>query len=1286
VLGAFRGEGGGSGGGSQLELAPLDQDAIAGICELYEPEGWAREELQEIVVTSGGVPLLVHEGAADLARRRTTQQVERAAEQVAATRGRLDASRGELAQGVEGIQRLVEERRRQLGGREAPAPSGRTTQETCPYKGLARFEQADAGNFFGRERLVAELVARVAEAGFLAVVGPSGSGKSSLVRAGLLPTVAAGVLDDGTQPVTVVLSPGRHPADALAARLREVGAGPDLDGRPSGGRLVVFVDQFEETFTVSDPGQVPVFLDGVERLARRQGVSVVVAVRADQFGRFAGHAGLAALLDGNDVLVGPMSDAELRRTIEMPAQQAGLTVEPGLVDLVVGELSGRVGALPLLSTALAETWDRREGRALTLAGLRAAGGVRGAVARLAEDAYLAIPSSARPAGRRLLLRLCDARDDGTLDLRRRLSMGELVEPDDLDDQTALRVLAERRLLSVDGDAVEIAHEAVLREWPRLRAWLEDDVQGRLLHRRLGDAAHAWDNAGRDPSDLLRGARLEGAVEWAGEHATSLNSLERAYLATSRTEAERELAESERRAAERLAANRRLRRMLVGAAALLVVALAAGTMALVQRGHASDARAVAEDRTMELTLQNLVSQSRLLRDSQRDLAALLALAAHDLDARADNYGALLGTFTAAPSLLATTRFPAPDAGLGVVLAGDDRFAVADPTMAVTVVRRGTGEVLHSFPPLLHPDAEGKGYLAGYPDGRAVAVTSATTTSSTSELRAYDLGTGEERFAPVRVDFLIGAVAVGPGDRIAVSGGRDGKVELRSGVDGSLVAEVAVPDRPAGSQTQFNSAALTFLPDGSLAVGTMAGSILVIDPADGRELRRVDGPVEAANFQLAASPDGSLLFGIGPRGVAGWDLATGALRWLTTGRHHCNALVVVERLGKVLCGVPDGGVGSFDMVTGGREEMPIEFQGNTGNLAILEDHRTLLQFGAGAVAEWSLDGGGAVRNTITYGPNRRVQAFLSPDTLLTNSRGDFLIDPDIVDTATGAVVDPLDGIAGAAPVADAAGVLGVVYESGASGFYDIEERAPTSGPRAGVTDDPDVPLLAPIGGISVPGGLVVWDEQHLQIVPHDAPIQRAVLVPNGVRSVLASPDGAHLYTIEEGGWLVQRDADGVPTEREPIRNVNVAAVAERVLLAAEFNGALRAFDPITMEPRRWAGAGVLSSVTAFWNTRDGSRILLGAADTRVQLVDVDAGIALGDPIDPGLAFQEGYLALTATIADDGSQLAYDTFDGAVIWQLRADVLVEAACRVAGRDITEQEWATYIGDVAPYRSLCP
>ncbi|MGZ5413338.1 MAG: nSTAND1 domain-containing NTPase, partial [Solirubrobacterales bacterium] len=318
--------------------------------------------------------------------------------------GRSDLSEveAELAGKVVDLQ-LVREQARTLADPATPARV--STEGICPFKGLASFEPVDAEYFFGRERLVAELVARLVGAGLLGIVGPSGSGKSSLVRAGLLPALAGGVLPGSEGWRRVLLRPGERPLDELRRALVSGARDPlveALDGLPANERLLLVVDQLEELFTACRlEAERTTFTDTLVRAAAdpEGRAVVVVALRADFYGRFAAHPGLAELLGANHVLVGPVQASELRRVVELPAGRVGLRVEPELADALVDDVEGEPGALPLLSTALLELWQKRQDNALVLAVYRESGGVHGAVARLAEGTYARVPD-----GRKQLVR------------------------------------------------------------------------------------------------------------------------------------------------------------------------------------------------------------------------------------------------------------------------------------------------------------------------------------------------------------------------------------------------------------------------------------------------------------------------------------------------------------------------------------------------------------------------------------------------------------------------------------------------------------------------------------------------------------------------------------------------------------------------------------------------------------------------------------------------------------------------------------------------------------------
>jgi DNA-binding SARP family transcriptional activator/energy-coupling factor transporter ATP-binding protein EcfA2 len=437
--------------------------------------------------------------------------------------------------------------------------------DVSPYPGLAAYGEEDAESFVGREEETRLCLERLGAAPLLAVVGPSGSGKSSLLRAGL----AVALRLEGAH--TVVLTPGRHPVEVLTLAALH----------PSS---VVLVDQAEEAFTLcDDEDERERFFDAlVGHTARGR---VVLALRADHTGDLAALPGLAVLVERGLFLLGPMSARSLRQAIETPARQHGLVLEHGLTDLLIREIEGEPGALPLLSHALRETWLRHEGRTLTVAGYQASGGVRGAVAQSAESLYSGLDDIERSQLRDLVLRLVVPGPRGE-PVRGEVPRRQVVV-DPVQEQLIDRMVA-ARLVTSDADAIELAHEAVVRAWPRLRGWLEDDLEGQRTRHHLTQAAEDWTGSQLQDSDLYRGTRLATTLEWVASSQPRLTDLEVRFLEASEEQAAAEEASAADLARARWQMVRRLRIALGGVAVLLVLALITGFVAVGQTGRARDA--------------------------------------------------------------------------------------------------------------------------------------------------------------------------------------------------------------------------------------------------------------------------------------------------------------------------------------------------------------------------------------------------------------------------------------------------------------------------------------------------------------------------------------------------------------------------------------------------------------------------------------------------------------------------------------------------------------------------
>ncbi len=455
----------------------------------------------------------------------------------------------------------------------APGPgrNGAIDVGVCPYQGLKAFDRDQARFFFGREGLTGWLVdalrqrpGAVEQSRFLAILGPSGSGKSSLARAGLLPAIERGDIDSSSEWPIVVLRPGPRPVESLAVALAanpafrdhlpavdEVEAKLDGDERalhlslrvalheePEDRRVVLLVDQFEEVFTLCEKEELRrAFIANLLYASSVTGgrTIVVLTMRTDFYSRCAAYTDLAAALSAHQELVGPMNDEELRNAIEQPAFLTGCELEPGLTDALVNDVEGQAGALPLLEHTLLELWEGRVGRKMSFDRYREIGGIKGALERKAEEIFATFDPEEQDACRRLFLRLTQP-GEGTEDTKRKVPRRELLpargDPARLDSLLLRLAAADSRLITTEGEAeagyVEVAHEALIREWSRLRQWIEAERGDLKIHRQLTAAADEWRKNGRDRSDLYRGRRLEELEDWAQGHAKDESELEREF--------------------------------------------------------------------------------------------------------------------------------------------------------------------------------------------------------------------------------------------------------------------------------------------------------------------------------------------------------------------------------------------------------------------------------------------------------------------------------------------------------------------------------------------------------------------------------------------------------------------------------------------------------------------------------------------------------------------------------------------------------------------------------------
>lgn len=641
-----------------------------------EPAGVAADVLSLGVTTfellTGRLPFADSDSRAELIRR----QLEEPLPSVRATRTDLPAGIDDVLARATAkapddrhatIAALVDDLV-ELLSETAPQPNrtqGRSSGPvTNPYVGLHAFEETDADRFHGRNVVTTELVEALSQHPFVVAVGPSGSGKSSVVRAGLVPALRRGAIAGSDQWFITTMVPGSDPIDALETALLRIAVNPpaslrDQLAEPGGllravrrvlpddrGRVLVVIDQLEELFTMTDAAEQETFLTELAAAiaAPNSPLRVVATLRADHYDAPLRHHGFADLVTEGTVTIRPMTASELERVIVQPAAAVGVTVEPALVAELVVDASERPGALPLLQFALTEAFERRVSDVMLASVHHQLGGLTGALAASA-DRIVDVGGEADEAETRRIFGRLVTLGDGVEDTRRRARRSEFGDG----ERTAwlLDALASARLLTFGRDTatreptVEVAHEALLRDWPRLRGWLNEDRDDLRTLRGVSGAAAVWRGSGRDASELARGGRLEMVSDLANRRPELLNEDEAEWVDASRSADVARIEAEAAAAAHDKRQNRRLRRLLAAAAVLLVVAVTAAAVAAVLRSRALDSekQAVAAElqaRTAEdvavaarqdAEIERLSALSTAQLTAAPDVAILLALEAN-----------------------------------------------------------------------------------------------------------------------------------------------------------------------------------------------------------------------------------------------------------------------------------------------------------------------------------------------------------------------------------------------------------------------------------------------------------------------------------------------------------------------------------------------------------------------------------------------------------------------------------------------------------------------------------
>ncbi|MGH8870473.1 MAG: BTAD domain-containing putative transcriptional regulator [Acidimicrobiia bacterium] len=1114
--------------------------------------------------------------------------------------------------------------------------SGRPAVLRNPYKGLRAFDEADAPDFFGRDDLIRRLLERVESrrGGLIVLAGPSGAGKSSAIRAGLIPKLR----QLGNE--VAVMFPGRDPLAALAKALTEVsGDSPEdvldqLDGRSSDALtvdpLIVVVDQFEELFTmVDDQHRVNRFLDLMT--TGDDNWQWIVTARADFLDRMLAHPRLGPLLEDALLLVPPFQDHEVEAAVVNPAHGIGVGVEPPLVGEIVRDLRSRPASLPLLQYALTDTFERRRDDTLTVADYERAGGISGALARRADELYEALDDSQKRAARQLLLHLVSITDDGET-ARRRVDRDALMSlpVDDESLEKVMERLGAQRLLTFDQDpesghaTVEVAHEALISEWPRLARWVEETRDDLRARERLAIAVGEWEASGHDPSFLLRGARLAEMEGWRERSELDLAEAERRFLYSSR---EAEDTESRRRTTRRRAIAGVLSTAAVVAAILAVVAF-------VQAREAREQTAIAQEQT------GVAEQAAARAEEQARLATVRQLAAASV-------------------------------------AGLDIDPELSTLLALEAVRGSGEDVLPEAEDALHRSLQADRLLATVPNGgngiahySPTGETFVTLGRDVATAQLWDPSTLEP--GPTLAghsDLVFDAVYDAQGSRIATTSA-DGTVRIWDPATAETVVVLEVEGPPPLIPA--------FSRDGTmLAASSLSGVVWVWNLDTDEIIWRLDPPEGTRQtLNLEFSPDGSLL-AVAPEthpqvvefGAHIWDMSTGELTRILTGHDWDVKDVGFTPDGRLLAtGSWDSTVRLWDVATWENVRTYFGHETSVWDIQISTDGTKIASSGTNEALVWDLETTETLDSLV--GHTGIVDGIdFSPD-------GNLLLTASMVDATTrlwdiGPSAGPeLIGLPGP-PAGTSAGVvfssdgatLVTTRDFGSVTMWEFPSGAeirtvevPTDIPDL-LTFDPNGEFVA-LGGLGPTALLDVVDGDVAPIEGAEGPValstsgMTAVATIEGVR-LLASPHAS------EGELLTDLPAYRLAFDPE-----------ERIVVMSLDDGMAG-----IVEVHDLATGEVLATLTGHsapvWDvefTSDGSRFVTASLDSTVTVWDATT-LELIRRIE-GHSGQVFDLALdpvrpeVATASDDGTVKIWDIDTGVVRLTLPGRGAVSVAYSPDGR----------------------
>jgi WD40 repeat protein/class 3 adenylate cyclase len=1181
-----------------------------------------------------------------------------------------------------------------------------------PYKGLRPFEEGDAPDFFGREELTQQLVERMGQTRFLAVVGPSGSGKSSVVRAGLIPALRKGGLPGSNEWQIVEMLPGPRPLEELEAALLRVAVNPpgslmeqlerDDHGLlraakrilpADGSELVLLIDQFEEVFTLVQEEAVRThFLESLEAAVTdpHSRLRVVITLRADFYDRPLLYRGFAELLRSRVEVVVPLSPEELERTISEPARRVDVRLEQGLVSHMLTDVADEPGGLPLLEYALTELFERREGDVLTVDGYRAIGGVSGALGRRAEELHADLDPAGKEAARQLVLRLV-ALGEGTEDTRRPVARSEIASLE-VDQQAMAAVLdafGASRLLSFDRDSrsgaptVEVAHEALLTAWGRLRGWIDEAREDVRTERRLAVAAGEWGDAGRDPSFLASGSRLEQFQGWRQTARISTTPEERDFLEASLAERDRHVEEAEAREARERALERRsivrLRALVAVFAAMALIAGGLTVFALNQRGRADRERVRAEREGRVAVARELAAAAVANLDADPERSILLALEAVRRTRSVDG-SVLPEVEDALHQAVHASRIVMTVPGLGgdVDWSVDGLFVTEGPEESGVVDVRDarTGERVRSF----------KGHevdinsVAFSADGSKLA-----TTGDDGALRVWNPRSGRKMgdFRG-RSTLVLGASFSPDGSMVAGAWLDEDLVRVWNVATGRLVRAIAAPHKPF---------ATSFSPDGTrLGIAAIDdAAAVVVDVRSGRKLLALEGHESGLN-DIDWSPNGRWVATSGSDSTLRiWDADTGRSRF-----------TLFSQSGPI--SHADWNADSTRLITGGADASATLWAiGDDGAEEVLTLSSQVNRSGVWGVA-FSPDGDRVMTGALDIGAVQVWDVSPTGDAERANLVGfrdglnsvGFMPDGRLVSTTPGAPLTVWDSEYAKRmltlrtdervdPFVDAIDVSrdGELIAAAISGQVAVWSTA-TGEVDFSVTDEPSIGDLdwSPDGRYLA---LARFDDGVAQIVDRSGTEVASVSEDRGfgIGAVEFSPDGRLLATTSFPDSRPNPAAQRVilwswqdGTKRTPIRtradDVDFDPAGSRIAVATATGGEIWDIQSGTRVRTLTGGTGGLIDIAY---SSDGSLIAAAGVDATVRVWDARSGVQR-----LVLHGHEGVLTAVA-FSPDGSRLASAGFDQTVrVWVLDLDELIGIARANVTRELTGGECRQYLHGPCP------